>query len=82
MQTRRLKKLENSSGQTMTEYAVILAFIVLVVVVVLPAIRERDHRNVQQRHERVRRLRSCVSYTVFATSAARRWSNSLSFCRS
>ena len=36
MQTRRLRKLENQSGQTMTEYAVILAFIVLVVVVVLP----------------------------------------------
>ena len=37
MQTRRLRKLEDTSGQTMTEYAVILAFIFLVVVVVIPA---------------------------------------------
>jgi Flp pilus assembly pilin Flp len=37
MQTRRPRKLENQSGQTMTEYAVILAFIFLVVVVVIPA---------------------------------------------
>jgi len=36
MQTRRLSKLDNSLGQTMTEYAFILAFIVLVVIVAIP----------------------------------------------
>ena len=67
MQTRRLRKLENQSGQTMTEYAVILAFIFLVVVVVIPGVRERDQRSVHQRHERVRRL----TFMRLATASAR-----------
>jgi Flp pilus assembly pilin Flp len=36
MNPRRLEQLSKPSGQTMTEYAFILAFIVLVVVVAIP----------------------------------------------
>jgi Flp pilus assembly pilin Flp len=36
MHTRRLSKLNNTSAQTMTEYALILAFVFLIVVVAIP----------------------------------------------